>query len=319
MRVVSRSLRFEGKREEVLETMAAADILSQTTTAENSPSPHLGPSLPPVRDIALAALVGDGPGSEDEATKLVGLAALLQAQQEPQKEDVSWSESALPLQQLLLLHHLQQLHQQTALLQFQKALCTAALTSSSTADSTQLALLHQVAAQHASLLPRAPLAAGSPVCGTAMSEIGAPASLWTRCAPAPTTNAGDRPAALLGEEGPERDKDGGRRRKFHGKQAVACLQEWLYANMKNPYPSLEIKRALARTSGLTESQVDHWFNNARKRLLKARKPKKENLHPCTALQERIKGSLQGPALAAAECAGGEVLKQSSQLFAPMLL
>ena len=102
---------------------------------------------------------------------------------------------------------------------------------------------------------------------------------WTRCAPAPTTNAGKRPAALLGDERPARDKDDSRR-YFHCKQAVACLQEWLHANIRYPYPSLEIKRALARTSGLTESQVDHWYNNARKRLLRAQKNKQKNLHPC---------------------------------------
>ena len=88
-----------------------------------------------------------------------------------------------------------------------------------------------------------------------------------------------RRAPRSSEAGNSGENQGTVRRKFHGKAAVAYLQEWLYANIKNPYPSLELKRMLARTSGLTEAQVDHWFNNARKRIVKGRKLKKESQHP----------------------------------------
>ena len=69
-------------------------------------------------------------------------------------------------------------------------------------------------------------------------------------------------------------------RKFHGRDGVAYvayLQEWFYSNIKNHHPSLELKRILRSTGGLTEAQVDQWFSEARKRLIKARTPKNRNL------------------------------------------
>jgi len=56
-----------------------------------------------------------------------------------------------------------------------------------------------------------------------------------------------------------------RARKNHNPKAIAILRAWLYQNMHRPYPSSEDKRELARVAHLTEAQVAHWFNNARKR------------------------------------------------------
>ena len=149
-----------------------------------------------------------------------------------------------------LVKQLQALQAQTAILHLKQALCSALLP---TPNSGKFLLLQkQVAmlspAQQAALLAinTAPLAS---------------------------------PWPCLHSEGAQGSVNMSRCRKFHRKQAVACLQEWLYSNIKNPYLSLDMKRVLARMSGLSEIQVDHWFNNARKCLLKTRKLKKENLNP----------------------------------------
>ena len=192
------------------------------------------------------------------------------------------------LQQLLLQQRLQQLQQQTAILQLQQVLCAQALNSAGPpppgqappplpdADSSQL--LQQLAmltpAQQMALLQLG--GAG-----------GALSALSASLLPGPMSGAADsagqqssaRRAPRSSEAGNSGENQGTVRRKFHGKAAVAYLQEWLYANIKNPYPSLELKRMLARTSGLTEAQVDHWFNNARKRIVKGRKLKKESQNP----------------------------------------
>ena len=109
--------------------------------------------------------------------------------------------------------------------------------------------------------------------GIEASALQAACSTGTSTGPVPggTASIKDRSAAY-DNEGPGHEQKCSRRRKLHNKEAVAYLQRWLHANMNYPYPSLPLKRALAHGSGLTEAQVDTWFNNARKRLLKARKP-----------------------------------------------
>ena len=55
-------------------------------------------------------------------------------------------------------------------------------------------------------------------------------------------------------------------RKNHGLKATTVLQDWVFRNLKHPYPSKEQKRELALASQLQEYQVLNWLNNARKRL-----------------------------------------------------
>ena len=46
-------------------------------------------------------------------------------------------------------------------------------------------------------------------------------------------------------------------------EASDIFLNWLTKNFKNPYPSQADKEALAAESGLTISQVNNWFINAR--------------------------------------------------------
>ena len=57
----------------------------------------------------------------------------------------------------------------------------------------------------------------------------------------------------------------GRLRKNHDSRIVQVLQGWFRQNAQDPYPSKEERRHLALATGLNESQVVNWFNNARKR------------------------------------------------------
>jgi hypothetical protein len=256
------------------------------------PSPHLELALPPVRGKPILAPLNGGEGRGEEAhTKLAAVSALLQG---PAPEE-GRPEQALPAQlvqqQLYLLHHFGELHQQSMRLQIQKMLCAAALTSSTSqtlagydTNASQISVLQQLAL----LSPEEQMALHFNLGSTRLlyPGAGAPACAWPLV-----------PEMISKPTEMGRTKAGGRRRNFHGKQAVACLQEWLHANVKNPYPSLEVKRALANTSGLTIDQVDHWFNNARKRRIKAGgKPKKENLNPSDAahVEHPAKCSVGGP-------------------------
>ena len=192
------------------------------------------------------------------------------------------------LQQLLLQQRLQQLQQQTAILQLQQVLCAQALNSAGPPPPGQ-APPPPPAADSSQLLQQ--LAMLTPAQQMALLQLGgaggALSALSPSLLPGPMSGAADsagqqssaRRAPRSSEAGNSGENQGTVRRKNHGKAAVAYLQEWLYANIKNPYPSPELKRMLARTSGLTEAQVDHWFNNARRRIVKGRKLTKESQHP----------------------------------------
>lgn len=49
--------------------------------------------------------------------------------------------------------------------------------------------------------------------------------------------------------------------------SISILETWLRANEHNPYPSRDARKALAKSSGLSEYQVSTWFTNNRKRRL----------------------------------------------------
>ncbi|KAJ2955596.1 hypothetical protein NQZ79_g8408 [Umbelopsis isabellina] len=59
-----------------------------------------------------------------------------------------------------------------------------------------------------------------------------------------------------------------RRRGNLPKPVINILRTWLINNKRHPYPSEEVKRHLARQTGLTKSQISNWFINARRRILK---------------------------------------------------
>jgi hypothetical protein len=58
-----------------------------------------------------------------------------------------------------------------------------------------------------------------------------------------------------------------RQRKNHDATSTRVLKQWLFQNLQRPYPSREERSKLALASFLTEDQVVHWFNNARKRMV----------------------------------------------------
>ena len=46
------------------------------------------------------------------------------------------------------------------------------------------------------------------------------------------------------------------------------LKQWLLDHKKHPYPTQDEKERLSEKTGLTRHQIDNWFINARKRILK---------------------------------------------------
>ena len=55
------------------------------------------------------------------------------------------------------------------------------------------------------------------------------------------------------------------------KDKVLILRQWLFEHAENPYPTVEEKQRLATATGLTRQQINQWFVNARRRILKRMK------------------------------------------------
>lgn len=53
-------------------------------------------------------------------------------------------------------------------------------------------------------------------------------------------------------------------------EAVSLLKQWLYAHLLKPYPDDDDKDMLVACTGLSVSQINNWFINARRRILKPR-------------------------------------------------
>jgi Homeobox KN domain len=71
----------------------------------------------------------------------------------------------------------------------------------------------------------------------------------------------------------------GRRRGHLPKTATGLLRAWLYSNVQRPYPTEQQKVELCELTGLSAVQVNNWFSNARRRILRKvprnRKPQPE--------------------------------------------
>eukprot|EP00960_Hanusia_phi_P067896 766725-Hanusia_phi.AAC.3 len=81
-------------------------------------------------------------------------------------------------------------------------------------------------------------------------------------------HAGQDPRNVAGSKPRDLSKA---KRKHHSQESVAVLQEWLFANMSKPFPTNYEKKELAIRSGLSQAQIVHWFNNARKRICRVLK------------------------------------------------
>lgn len=57
-------------------------------------------------------------------------------------------------------------------------------------------------------------------------------------------------------------------RKNFTKEQTLFLKAWLHANFHMPYPTPDQKTVMIETTGLRLSQINHWFINARQRLVK---------------------------------------------------
>ena len=55
------------------------------------------------------------------------------------------------------------------------------------------------------------------------------------------------------------------------KEKVLILRQWLFEHTDHPYPTVEEKQRLATATGLSRQQINQWFVNARRRILKRMK------------------------------------------------
>ena len=68
-----------------------------------------------------------------------------------------------------------------------------------------------------------------------------------------------------------------KRKRNRKLQGTPKLRKWLFAHVDTPYPTEKEKKELCQVTGLTIVQVNNWFSNARKRVLKRYK-KNRRLH-----------------------------------------
>ena len=55
------------------------------------------------------------------------------------------------------------------------------------------------------------------------------------------------------------------RRSTYSPHVIATLENWLYANRENPYPSAHSKLLLRKQTQLTQKQIEQWFVNRRRK------------------------------------------------------
>ena len=59
-----------------------------------------------------------------------------------------------------------------------------------------------------------------------------------------------------------------KRKRMIPPEAVQVMKDWLMAHQEHPYPSPEEKQYFVERTELSLQQVDYWFINARRRILK---------------------------------------------------
>jgi hypothetical protein len=59
-----------------------------------------------------------------------------------------------------------------------------------------------------------------------------------------------------------------KKRPNHSKSVIETLKKWLHSHENHPYPTDHQKAALCVSTGLNILQLNNWFINARRRLLK---------------------------------------------------
>jgi len=59
-----------------------------------------------------------------------------------------------------------------------------------------------------------------------------------------------------------------KRKRMIPPEAVRVMKDWLMAHKEHPYPSPEEKQHFVERTGLSLQQVDYWFINARRRILR---------------------------------------------------
>ncbi|KAI9202691.1 homeobox KN domain-containing protein [Polychytrium aggregatum] len=77
-----------------------------------------------------------------------------------------------------------------------------------------------------------------------------------------------------------------RQRPNHSDEARAILTSWLMEHHDHPYPSDSEKNRLANGTGLSIQQINDWFINSRRRLLK-KKPKKRKKSESRSIEDCI--------------------------------
>lgn len=63
-----------------------------------------------------------------------------------------------------------------------------------------------------------------------------------------------------------------RQRKGHlPEESISILKQWLFEHKQHAYPNEEEKLLLKEKTNLTLTQINNWFTNARRRILKTNK------------------------------------------------
>ncbi|KAI0222404.1 Homeobox protein pknox2 [Massospora cicadina] len=58
----------------------------------------------------------------------------------------------------------------------------------------------------------------------------------------------------------------------HDPAVIEILKRWLFSHIENPYPTQQEKESLYEATNLTPNQLNDWFVNARRRILKKAHP-----------------------------------------------
>ena len=65
-------------------------------------------------------------------------------------------------------------------------------------------------------------------------------------------------------------------KKRFSRNAICALEDWLFQNRTNPYPSKTEKEKLSEITGLSSTQINNWFTNNRRKAKSLAKEKVRN-------------------------------------------